>query len=454
MFLKIFLFEIQNRIRRPAVYIYFSAVMLLSMFAFATGSLPVGEKEHINSPYLIAFWCAGITMMMMLVSSSVMGTAIYRDIEYQTKDYYLTYPVTRPGYFWGRYLGSFAVMFIISTGILLGIFLGTFIGPAIGKTSHEQYGPNQLSYYLYPFFTVALPNIFFSYSLFFGLVAITRNVKVIYFGGILLFLFYFIALFFLDHTNNTTVIGIADPFGMNGIRYQMNNSSTTQHNNDLITISGPLAINRLLWPGLGVLVLIFTYLRFNFERFFAGKRDKASIDDTTDRTARQVIKTPAVSFTGKYKGRTLSNLIRLELMNIIRDNYFWIIVVTGSLFLGFVFWLGNNNYGVPDLPRTVMLLGIFNDGFPFFIFFILMFYTGETLQRDRATRYAFINDSLPPPNWILNGSKLISLLIIATGLSLIPLVIGTAVQLSKGFTEFNPAAYLIYILLILLPKLL
>ena len=61
-----------------------------------------------------------------------------------------------------------------------------------------------------------------------------RNVKVIYFGGILLFLFYFIALFFLNNTTNATVIGISDPFGLNGIRFQMNNASTTQHNNELI----------------------------------------------------------------------------------------------------------------------------------------------------------------------------------------------------------------------------
>ncbi len=111
MFFKIFLFEIQNRIRRPAVYLYFSAVLLFTVLSFATGSLPVGEKEHINSPYLITFWCCAMTMMMMLISSSVMGTALYRDIEYQTKDYYLTYPITKAGLFLGALpLGSFVFM--------------------------------------------------------------------------------------------------------------------------------------------------------------------------------------------------------------------------------------------------------------------------------------------------------------------------------------------------------
>ena len=453
MFSKIFLFEIQNRIRTPAVYLYFAAVLLFTMFAFSTGSLPVGEKEHINSPYLITFWCCGMTMMMMLISSSVMGTALYRDIEYQTKDYYLTYPITKNGYFWGRYLGSFTFMILIALAVPIAIYLSTYIGPLTGKTVPAQYGPNRFIYYLYPFLIIAIPNIFFTSSLFYGLVAITRNVKVIYFGGILLFLFYFIALFFLDHTTNTTVIGISDPFGLNGVRFQMNNSSTSQHNNSLIAFNGPLAINRFLWPGLGLVVLIITYIRFNFEAFFAGKRDKAAIDETGTRS-NKTLKIPAVSFSGRYNEITLKSLIKLELLNIIRDNYFWIIVGAGSVFLGFVFWLGDNNFGIPDLPRTALLLGIFNDAFPFFIFFIIMFYTGETLQRDKLTRYAFINDSLPPPNWVLNGSKLVSLLLIATGLSLLPLVVGVIVQLIKGFTHLNLSAYFTYILVVLLPKLL
>src|ERR1700761_5609531 len=155
MFIEIFLFEIRSRARRPAVYLYFLGIFIFTLFAFSTGSLPVLEKEHINSPFLISFWCCAMTMLMTLVSSSVMGAAIYRDIEYQTKDYYLTYPVTKAGYFWGRYLGSFIFMIFIAFGILLGIYLGTIVGPAIHKTDHAQYGPNLLSYYLYPFLTVA-----------------------------------------------------------------------------------------------------------------------------------------------------------------------------------------------------------------------------------------------------------------------------------------------------------
>jgi ABC-2 type transport system permease protein len=75
MFWKIFVFELQNRLRRPAIYVYFAAALIFTIGTFATGSLPLGEKEHINAPFILALWCAGITMMMMVISSSIYGYA-------------------------------------------------------------------------------------------------------------------------------------------------------------------------------------------------------------------------------------------------------------------------------------------------------------------------------------------------------------------------------------------
>ncbi|MDB5024172.1 MAG: family transporter protein [Mucilaginibacter sp.] len=454
MFWKIILFEIQNRIRRPAVYLYFAATIIFTIGTFATGSLPLGEKEHINAPFIIALWCGGITMMMMLVSSSIMGMALYRDIEYNTKDYYLTYPVTKAGYFWGRYLGSFLCMLFIASAIIIGAYIGTKLGPAMGWKDPKEYGPDKLIYYLHPFFTIALPNLFFTSSLFFGLVAITRNVKVIYSGGILLFLGYFLSLFFLGHTNNATVINLADPFGLNGVRLASNTANSIQKNTTLFPVEGIFLLNRLIWSGLGLVILIYTYIRFNFEKFFSGKRDKSAIDDAVSKVKRSLVRNIKVSFKGSYNRSTLFNLTKIELSNIIRDNYFWIILSSGMFFLGFVFWMGNSEFGVPYFPRTVTLFDIFNDVFPFFIFFIIIFYTGETLHRDRITRYAFINDSLPPPNWVLNGSKLISLLILGAGLAFIPVVLVMAVQIAKGFYQFNFPVYFTYFFIIILPRLL
>ncbi|MDO3645187.1 hypothetical protein [Mucilaginibacter sp. L3T2-6] len=454
MFWKIFLFEVQNRTRRPAVYLYFAASLIFTIATFATGSVPLGEKQLINSPYIIAFWCAAMTLMMMLISSSIMGTALYRDIEYNTKDYYLTYPITKPGYFWGRFLGSFLFMVLIATSIFIGAIIGTKLGPAMGWKDAKEYGPNNFMYYFQPFVTIALPNLFFTSSLFFGLVAFTRNVKVIYTGGILLFLGYFISVFFLNNTTNGTVIILSDPFGISAVRLISGSTPSVIKNTSLFPVEGTVLLNRLIWTGAGLIILLITYFNFSFGKFFSGKRDKAAIDDEPAKARHAINPNASVSFLKPYNRKTLFNLSKLELLNMLRDNYFWIIVSAGMIFLGFVFWLGNREYGVPYYPRTVMLLGIFNDVFPFFLFFIIIFYTGETLHRDKVTRYAFINDSLPPPNWVLNGSKLLALLAIGFGLSLLPVIVGMAVQTLKGFFHYNLQVYFTFAFLTLLPRLL
>ena len=238
MFREIFRFEVQNKLRRPAVYLYLAALLTFTIFTFSKGALPLGEKQHINSPQIIAFWSAGMSMLMMLVSSSITGMALYRDIEFSTKDYYLTYPITRGGYFWGRYFGSLLFMLLIGMAIPLGVFLGTRIGPLLHVSDAQRYGPNLLRYYLQPYLTIVLPNVLFTSSLFYGLVAVTRNVKVVYTGGIILFLAYFLSVFFLNHTNNTAVMVIADPFLMTGTRMQMFNSNSLQQNTETIVIEG------------------------------------------------------------------------------------------------------------------------------------------------------------------------------------------------------------------------
>jgi ABC-2 type transport system permease protein len=45
MFVEIFRFEIQSRLRRPAVYLYFLGIFIFTLFAFSTGSLPVGKRN-------------------------------------------------------------------------------------------------------------------------------------------------------------------------------------------------------------------------------------------------------------------------------------------------------------------------------------------------------------------------------------------------------------------------
>ena len=449
MFSKIFLFEIKYRLHRPAVYVYFLACLSFTFLAFAWGAMPLDDKQFVNGTSALAFYVAIMSLMVMLASSSIMGVPLYRDIEYNTKEYYLSYPITKAGYFWGRYLSSFLFVLIIDSGVLFGAYLGCKAGPGLGWEGAAHYGENHFINYIYPFLVIAVPNLFFTCSLFFGLVAITRNIKVIYSSGILLFLGYMIANFFVGSSSNINTIYLADPFGVTAIKYERGLQTVAQKNTSLMALHGLFLLNRIIWTGAGFIIIIFTYLRFNFEKFFSGKRDKKAV--TVTPSARKALPVIHTSFSGNYNRKTLLTLTRIEVLNIMRDNYFWLIIAGGAIFLGMVFRHGPGSFWVPDFPRTSTILFIFNSTFLTFIFCIIVFYTGETIHREKTTRYAFINDALPPSDWTLNFAKFISIICLAFFLCMVPMLVGIIMQLSTGFTHLNLPLYLSTLLGITLP---
>ncbi|MDO6435373.1 hypothetical protein Q4E93_32455 [Flavitalea sp. BT771] len=446
MLLQIFLFEIKYRLRRPAFYIYFLCALLFVTLNFGHGAVPAEEKEMVNAPAVLAVFSCAASLFLMLVSSSIMGVPLYRDIEHNTKEYYLSYPITKAGYFWGRWLGSFFFVMLVSMAVMLGAWLGSQLGPALGWTPAGRYGPDKFYYYLYPWLTLVLPNIFFTSCLFFGLVAIFRNVKVIYSSGMFLFLGYILSNFFLSNINNPRVIYLADPFLLNGLRAETAAWSPAQLNTSVIHLQGLMLTNRIIWISVGALILLLTYLRFSFERFFSGAHGRRTAAPGTTAPIkrngiRAVFRNVQVQLEGSYLRKTWSSLTRIELLNIIRDNYFWIILSGGLIFLSFVFYHGPGGMKVRDYPRAAFFMDVFTEVFGNFVFFIIIFYTGETVHRERHTRFAFINDALPPPTWILNLAKLSSLCCLGIFLSLVPILVGLGVQLSRSFYYFNFPLY-------------
>jgi ABC-2 type transport system permease protein len=456
MFRQIFLFELKYRLRRPAFYIYFTLVLAASIFGIAQAGVPLKEHEFINSPASLALFFSNLSVFLMLVSAVIMGTPLYRDLEYGTKEYYLSYPITKNGYFWGRCLGSFFFVALIGAAVPIGAWLGTHVGPLLHWQIAEGYGSNQPWFYLQPYLTLILPNLFFTSALFFGLVAFFRNVKVIYSSAMFLFLGYLLANFFLQNTNDLRVIYLGDPWLISGLRNLKDGWTVARLNHSVIPMTGLVLVNRLIWTSVGAIVLAFTWWRFSFERFFSGRQgggDKGAAQTPAARPDRTGIRTVHVELEGGYYRRTLFSLTRIEVLNLIRDGYFWTILSGGIVFLALIFWHTPTSWRVGDYPRTVYFMNAFANNFMFFVFLIIVFYTGETVHREKLTRYAFINDALPPPDWVFATGKILGLLCVVVGIALIPVILGLIIQLLKGYSQFNLPEYAAIEFVSVLPKM-
>lgn len=443
MFWSVFNFEIRYRLQRPATYIYFFVFLLITTLIIADGGTPASEKVYHNSPTMIASFFTLLGIFSVLISSAIMGVPLYRDLEHNTKEYLLSTPIGRSAYFWGRFWGSFVILVLVCTGAIVGYIVGTWLGPITDWTKPERYGPNLPMNYLWPYLTIFIPSLFFTSCIFFGLVAWLRNNRVLYTASILLFILYLLSNFLVSDLEKRDLVDLLDPFALNTFSNATKYLTPVEQNTLLTPITGNLLLNRLLWSGIGLLVLLIAYWRFTIVRFVSQRSKTAKIKEGELKKSRIALPLYHPTFNERLNWSNLWNLGKLEFSNILRDTYFLSIILGGIIFLFIDDWIGNLQYGVPDRPVTMNMLLFKTFNYSLFVFILIMFYAGETVHRDRATRFSNIADALPVPNWVQLGSKFLAITGVCFLLATVPMIVGVTVQVLHGFFEFKWEYYFI-----------
>jgi hypothetical protein len=443
MFWSVFSFEIRYRLQRPATYIYFAVFLFITALIIADGGTPATEKVYHNSPAMIGSFFCLLGIFSVLISSAIMGVPLFRDLEHNTKEYLLATPIGRTAYFWGRFSGSFLILIFVCSGAIIGYIAGTWLGPLLDWTKAERYGPNLTMNYLWPFVTILLPSMFFTSCIFFGLVAWLRNNRVLYTASILLFILYLLSNFLVSDLEKRDLVDLLDPFALNTYSNATKYFTPAEQNTLLTPMTGNLLYNRLLWPAIGLVILLFAYFRFSIVRFVANASRGGKNKTTDEKTARVGLPVFNPVFSNRLNRSNLWSLGKLEFRNIIRDTYFLSIILGAVIFLFLDDWIGNQQYGVPDRPLTMNMLLFKTFNYSLFVFILIMFYAGETVHRDRATRFSNIADALPVPNWVQLGSKFLAITGVCFLLATIPMIVGVTVQILQGFFEFKWDYYFI-----------
>ena len=442
MFWQIFLFELKYRTKRPATWIYFFIFVLIGFLSVATGSTPASEKVMHNAPWVLASGNILFSMVGMLICSAIMGVPLYRDIEHATRNYFFSYPITKGGYFWGRFSGSFFFVLLIGTGFSWGCLAGSVAGPALGWVVPERIGHYGLWNYFQPYFAFSIGNLLLASTIFFALVSLTRNVKVIYSASILLLIGYFLASFLVTDLEKRELVKLLDPFALNTFELETRFFTPFEKNTLLTPITKVMLLNRLIWIGFALLIMAYAYWRFSFQKFLEPEQvSKRKSSKEKEEKAPQLIKNVHQEFGIGHTRKIWWNLVKIEFLNIIKDNYFRAILGGGVVFLIIDFWIGNTYYSVGDRPLTVFLMDYKNNNYSLFIFIILLFYTGEAVHRERTTRFNILNDAFPVSNTVFFLSKLSGLFGIAFLLAAIPIIAGVMVQTLKGYTNYNFEVY-------------
>ena len=456
MFKEIFLFEIKYRLKRPATWAYFGILMLFGLIMAIGGNGPASEKVFVNSPIAIATMLSTISIFGIMLASAIMGVPVYRDIEHKTENYFFSYPITEKGYLLGRFCGSMAVLFIVSLGLQVGLIIGFLIGPFAGYEEPERFTAFNLWWYVQPTIMLYWTNFFFAGCIFFALVSSTKKVMLAYAGGAILFITYLITLTLTQDIENKDLVSLLDPFGLGTYQNIIRYWTPEEQNTMTVPFQGMLIWNRLIWVGLGVFALLYTFFKFDFQKFlnknYTSKKKNDNLDEDNENAA--FTKIPAVSkvFSGTLNIRLLFDLAFMEFKNIVRDNFFIAILIAAVLFLFFDAWFGFPIYGTPSLPLTYYMLEVKDFTYIILIFILIVFMTGEVLHRERNVNYDQIYGALPLPNRLVYGSKFLALVMISFVLVNMVLVSGVINQVIKGYYNFEFGMYFTDLYLIEFPK--
>ena len=453
-------FELRHHLRRPITYVFMAAMFFLA-FLFATTDAVqiggVGGKLVVNSPWVANMAIMILTLIGMIMTSAISGTAVLRDFEVKAHELLFTTRLRKSSFVFGRFLGAYAVTVLVFSSSALGLAAAMW-WPWMDP---ERIGPGGLVNYLWPITVYVLPNALLACALFFAVGIISRSFTAVYVQGVVLFSGYSIALTLLSDLDNETIAGLLDPFGIIATQVAQRSWTVVEKNSLLVPLQDTLLHNRLLWLGVGLLVLAGAYRVFRMEAAAGNrvskKRQTAQIDDTVEvsagpRPAGRSLPLATPRASGPSRPAALAAMVRLYFLIVTRDRSFRAIAAVGMLMTVLNAFNADKIFGTATYPVTYAMIEVISS-FGLFSLILTAMYSGELLWRERGLRCDQILDATPVSTTVVFASKIIALVLVHALMLAILIGVGVGVQVMKGYYLFELGVYLGYLYGFVLPSL-
>jgi ABC-2 type transport system permease protein len=472
MFWEFFTFEIKFRFKNISTYIYFLLWFMFSFLCVASESFgPIGNsngKILLNGPYSNTYNDIGISFFGLIVIAAIFGTSILRDFQRDTIQILFTKPISKFAYLGGRWAGSFVATVFAFSGLLFGEFVGTFAPWA----DHSRIGPNHLSWYLQPFFSIVVFQIFFLGSLFFLVAALSRKIFIVYLQGAAIFMLYLIGVNAFGATRSLEHFwsGILDPVGFLYSDAISRYWTVVERNSQLFSWSmhaagGVFLYNRLLWGTVGLIALVSVWKLFPMSvetltaRASTKQAARAKEQEAVEARPRRSLVAARLPLIHQIfgPGTTFAQLIsltRLRVSNILREIPFWgILILMAGLAINNGYFAGR----VADQnvwPVTYLMLQSVENGAQLFFYIVATLYAAELIWRERDTHFSGIHDALPISETTDWFSKLFALCFVEFVLLTIAGLCGILMQTIAGYHHYELFQYVKELYFITFPEIL
>jgi ABC-2 type transport system permease protein len=470
-FWEFFTFEMRLRRKSISTYVYFLVWFMYSFLSVASESFgPIGAsngKILLNGPFAATFNNTGICLFGVIVIAAIFGTSMLRDFQRDTYQILFTKPISKFAYLGGRWAGSMVTTVFAFSGCLFGEWVGTFAPWA----DHSRIGPNHFWWYVQPFLSITVVQIFVMGSLFFAVAALSRKIFVVYVQGAAVFILYVIGITVFSATRSLEHFwsGILDPIGFILLDDITRYWTVVERNTRLLSwsphaASGVFLINRLLWLGVGcgALGVLWAIFPMSVEALTARSQGRRAAkakqqEELEERPVRSLVaaRLPRVTqiFSSSTTWAQFWSLSRMRVSMILHEIPFWAIV---GLMICFAV---NNGYfagRVADIdvwPVTYLMVQAVEGSATLFFLIVAGLYAAELIWRERDIHMEGIHDALPMPDGVDWFSKFTAIAFVELVLLTVAMLCGIAMQTFAGYYHYELLQYFKELYLIILPQI-
>jgi ABC-2 type transport system permease protein len=244
---------------------------------------------------------------------------------------------------------------------------------------------------------------------------------------------------------------LSDPFGISALGTDTAYWTNDERNDRLIPLGGLLLWNRLVWIGIGIVLLALSITLFNARE----RRPRAARVDLAKAAISPVMRErPVITAGGAGVWDQIVVRTRHEFGAIVRSWTFLVLLVLGVLACVGALVAQAGVGQMPNLPVTYVVIETMAPVFGLVAMFVPIAYGGELIWRDRNARIAEIVDATPTPNFVFLVSKIVAVALVILMLLCVVVAIGIAFQLLNGVTDIEIGFYLVNLAVVIgLPAL-
>jgi ABC-2 type transport system permease protein len=442
---RIALFELRYQLRRGITWV---SLAIFGLLSFTLITLIGLEPTPIpmNSPGRIAFIYAMFGIFGMFLSIATIADVALRDANSGMDAILRVQPIRTSVHYGPRFAGAYVVAVLA----FMGVVLGYAAGAAMPWVADRSAGVFQLQAHAIAVVVMVLPTMFATGALFFTIATLTRRLMATYLGAFALLILLVAVPYLMNNPDYRTLAVLLDPFGVFAFLLDTDKWTTAERATRQLPLDGMLMWNRLLWIGIGLVLL-----SLSFALFSARERRPlmVRVNAPLGATPRLSLERPAITAGHVNAWDQLVLRTRHETRSILRSWTFIVLLILGLLAASgvlFVLYAA----GIKDLATTPVVAHAMSQVFWLVTVLIPITYGGELIWRDRNAKIAQIIDATVAPNVIFLLSKIIAVALVVFALLAVGMISGIVFQLIMRAESIDVGYYLLKLILVVgLPAL-